>query len=188
MSIDFNPRQALFSLALAAGLVSFFAPTTAALAQTAPAGQAEAAAQAAQAAPADMGFLTATDWQQFKDKMAGEGYGPDLVKAAIPALQGKFTKDWRAGVAMTPESVKSVPAGTAIASFAENGEYTSTPGQSQAGLFIAPFMNADGRVIGMQVLDQWQKQGMAKIRVLYFDKSRKGSNGAYSYSTIHLPQ
>ncbi|MCX8501676.1 MAG: BPSL0067 family protein [Alphaproteobacteria bacterium] len=188
MTIDYNPRQTLFSLVFAAGLLSLLAPPSPALAQTAPAAQAVPAAQAATPAAAEMGLLTATNWQEFKDSMAGEGYGPDLVKAAIPALQGRMTKDWRAGVAMTPESIKSIPAGTAIASFAENGEYTNTAGQSQAALFVAPFMNAEGRVIGMTVLDQWQKQGMAKTRVLYFDRSRKGSNGAYSYSTIHLPQ
>ncbi|MDI9409396.1 MAG: BPSL0067 family protein [Candidatus Pacebacteria bacterium] len=173
--------KSLRLLVIGAAVVIGFA--TGANAQTAPAADMAAAAPAA----ADMGYMVAENWEQHKDKMVGDGYGPDLVKNAIPALMGRSTKDWRAGAALTPELVAAVPAGTAIASFAENGEYTNTPGQSQAALFVAPF-SKDGKVIGFTMLDQWPKQGMTKTRILYFNKSLKGSNGAYSYSTIRLAQ
>ena len=141
----------------AAVIFSSLSATNSLKAQTAPA--ADSAAAAAAAPAADMGYLTAANWEQYKDQMVGDGYGPDLVKNAIPSLMGRSTKDWRAGAALTPDLVKSIPAGTAIASFDETGVYTNTSGQSQAALFVAPFAGPDGKVMGFYYVGSMAETG-----------------------------
>ena len=130
-------------------------------------------------------FLVATNIDQYKEQKVGDGYGPDLVKIAIAELTGRPTKEWRAGLLFTPENVATVPAGTAIASFADNGEYTNTAGESQAALFVGPKV-VGGKTVGIVVLDQWPGQGMVKQRVIYFDNARKRNNNAFHFSSIRL--
>jgi len=96
-----------------------------------------------------------------------------LVRAVIPMLP--HSSQWQEGDPVTPESVKDLAPGTAIATF-EDGRY----GNASHGNHAAIFLNAvpkDGEP-GIHILDQYagrRGEGKAETRFYPFNPT-KGSH------------
>lgn len=121
---------------------------------------------------------------QFAGTSVGDGQCVALIKAATGLGP---TSTWRAGMAITPENVASVPPGTGIASFDPNGLYGNhTDHTSHGAVLLGPGTDANGNP-GILVLDQWQnKPGGASTRVLSFNAANKDNvDNASKFSVIN---
>lgn len=117
--------------------------------------------------------------------LVGSGHCVDLVKAYAPGLKGIPTSAWRAGSHVV-DVAKTLPAGTAIATF-ENGRYPHRTSGQHAAFFVA------SAGAGIWVIDQW-KNDPNKPAVSLRHISRKGkrkdgtwidpSNNAEAFSVI----
>jgi hypothetical protein len=91
-----------------------------------------------------------------------------LVRAVIPELP--HSSQWKEGDPVTPESVKDLAPGTAIATFNEDGRYGNAPQGNHAAIFLGPEIDEEGRVRGIEVIDQ-SRRVKARSRSFPFDRS-----------------
>jgi hypothetical protein len=102
-----------------------------------------------------------------------------LVKTAIPEIGA--TPTWREGEKIRGPGDPPLEPGTAIAIF-DGGRYTSTRGQSHAGIFIE-YGTRDGKD-GMWILDQHQDQPARRTFLSFDDAGRRPVYRAERYSVI----
>jgi hypothetical protein len=98
-----------------------------------------------------------------------------LLRAVIPELP--HSSQWQEGNPVTPENAAAIPPGTAIATF-EDGHYGNAPHGNHAAIFLGPDIDEEGRVRGIQVIDQssgWQ----AREHTLPFGEPASG-HGYYA--------
>ena len=100
----------------------------------------------------------------------------EFVRQATGAPQ---TASWKKGVAVFGATLSSIPRGTAIATFNENGKYP-TDGK---GKHAAIYLSHDAS--GIRVLDQWNSQGEVLERVIHFSAPNvPRSNSGKSFYVI----
>jgi hypothetical protein len=118
-------------------------------------------------------------WLQPKDVRDGnEKQCVSLVRAVIPGLPP--SSKWRAGDPLTPESVKDLTPGTAIATFQDGRYKNSEHGNHDAD-------PKDGEP-GIHVLDQYAGRrggGQAEMRFYPFDPTKGSSYIATQFSVIN---
>ena len=95
-----------------------------------------------------------------------------LVRAVIPELP--HASEWRGreGDKITPENVAAIPPGTAIATLV-NGRYGNAATGNHAAIIFGPDIDEDGRVRGIQVVDQ-SDGFQARLHTLPFEKPASG--------------
>jgi hypothetical protein len=102
-------------------------------------------------------------------------------QAVVPELP--HSSQWKEGDPITPESVKDLAPGTAIATFTD-GRYANAWSGNHAAIFLGPVIDDQGRVTGIAVIDQSQRF-KAQSRTFPFDRPA-GSHGylAEEFSVI----
>lgn len=103
-----------------------------------------------------------------------------LVKAAIPEIGPAST--WHAGEKLVGPGNPPLQPGTAIATFDKNGKYTSTSGESHAGIFLE-YGTHNGKD-GMWIMDQHQGQEAQKTFLVFNDPGRRRTYQAERYSVV----
>jgi hypothetical protein len=97
-------------------------------------------------------------------------------------LSAPATSLWREGLKIRRLAVGErdpVACGTAIATFV-GGRY---PQEGDTGKHAAIYLGQDGT--GLQVVDQWKKQGEVGKRTIYWEPTRPGlSNDGHAFSII----
>ncbi len=102
----------------------------------------------------------------------------ECVEFIKQTLDAPITSMWKEGKKVTAGDMTLKP-GTAIATFV-NGKYPQT---GSTGMHAAIYMGQSA--LGIQVLDQWQAQGMVKPRTIHWKATRPGlSNDGSAFSVI----
>ena len=102
----------------------------------------------------------------------------ECVEFIRQTLEAPITSNWREGEKVV-QGNSTLAAGTAIATFV-NGRY---PQDGSTGKHAAIYLGQDAR--GIQVLDQWRKQGVVKVRTIKWNPTSPGaSNDGKAFSVI----
>ncbi len=119
------------------------------------------------ALPGGGGPYVATRPEAFEGRVIGAGHCVDFVKAAAGVPR---TAAWQQGAPARGNA--QIAPGTAIATFAADGSYTSEPGNH-----AAIYLYEDDR--GIWVYDQWRGQPVQK-RLIRFEGGSGGKGGSKS--------
>ncbi len=107
---------------------------------------------------------------------AGNTECVEFVRQACHAPQ---TRLWEKGSSVMTASPGTIPRGTAIATFDENGHYPTDTKGKHAAVYLSHGPH------GIRVLDQWNKQGAVKERTIQNKKqSVPRVNSAKHYFVI----
>lgn len=105
----------------------------------------------------------------------GTGECVDIIKHFVPGLKGKSTTTWRAG-AWVMEAGSSIPRGTAIATFDQDGRYPQHHSGQHAAIVLRVMPS------GIWVVDQWRSKAKITARLIRIPPPRQQRNPDGSFS------
>lgn len=126
-----------------------------------------------------MAYLTTVDLTSLEGKdvfknAKGEHQCVVLIQSVSPATR---TAEWKMGKRVLDAAPGEIPEGTVIATFDENGKYPLSA--RHAAIYISHDES------GIEVYDQWVKQGMVKKRTIRLkDLPKRDVNDAKYYYVV----
>ena len=90
----------------------------------------------------------------------------ECVAFVQQAAGAPMTSLWKQGIKVDTAKATDIPRGTVIATFDANGKYPTDALGRHAAIYLS--QNAQG----IQVLDQWDKQGQVKPRTIKFHQPK----------------
>lgn len=99
-----------------------------------------------------------------KEKFINAKGNTECVEFVRQATNAPQTIIWKAGIHVIDATPGTIPRGTAIATFDENGKYPTDGLGKHAAIYISH------DAAGIRVLDQWNKQGEVLERVIRINK------------------